>query len=512
MEIYTTSDQSGFFNCLAAAFRVANKWHQLEASLDSEVNTLQNRLPYAPELYPLVESKRYFTFAAKQYFEAAEQVGLELLDRYCREAGCRETDLAGQLKFLRSQMVAGGYYVAGSTRSVSVQTVTCVRRSRVGITEWNDQGLPTFLYSETLSVIVDDSGVIVTGEAAVERHEAAWPRGSDVSLRLAPLESLLSNGDFTTVVNDRPDGWIIGSGTWGTDLGLTAVEQQQLTISGATGGGFALVWTDQDNKRWSTGLIAYPTSAAAIQTALRAIPGLEQVVVEGTNPYTITLYGVINNPGPLEYVNNLIGTNPQISITTIQNGDGAAWRGPTLWFSSTATPEINQPVHLERERVYAVGLVARRTLSASGTLRLALKRGVGGSFCLAPDGNLCTADIAVSSLPTTNYQPIVRFFRLAASEPRQVVLCVTLLNGTAAERVYVDDIVLAPAVPIFTGGPYLAVFDGPFAGVDEYRITCQDNRGGAWQAAFDRYFRAAERGAPLPTSGSILIPDSLLTG
>jgi hypothetical protein len=98
-------------------------------------------------------------------------------------------------------------------------------------------------------------------------------------------------------------------------------EVQQLTITGATAGNFALAQDGNPTPAIPEGCTATQLQAALVQSA--GI-GPNNVTVTGTNPYTITY---VNGKGGMDmtqltvYSDNLVPPSATIQIQTITNGD-----------------------------------------------------------------------------------------------------------------------------------------------------------------------------------------------
>jgi len=84
----------------------------------------------------------------------------------------------------------------------------------------------------------------------------------------------------------------------------------------------------------------------------------------------------------------------------------------------------------------------------------------------------------------------------------------------AGTDVYIDEIAIVKGTQLYKGGPYVAVFSGVTAAVneDEWTLTATNDRAGEFQEWFNRIFDMAGKGLLLPSSGSgSLIPDTLIS-
>lgn len=120
--------------------------------------------------------------------------------------------------------------------------------------------------------------------------------------------------------------------------------------------------------------------------------------------------------------------------------------------------------------------------------------------------------VALTTLGTT-FVPKSVFFRtprvLPASVRLQFRLSTALSTGTS---VFIDRVALARPVQVYAGGPYVAGFSGatPVISGDGWTLTTTNDRAGAIQTYFDRFFSMRTVGQVLPSSGSPTIPDSLI--
>lgn len=93
-------------------------------------------------------------------------------------------------------------------------------------------------------------------------------------------------------------------------------EVQTVTITGApTGGTFTLTLDGQ-----TTAAIAYNATAAAVKTALEALPNVDQVTVTGTGPYVVTFAGGANVPQMTATASLTGGSSPAVAVATTTGG------------------------------------------------------------------------------------------------------------------------------------------------------------------------------------------------
>jgi hypothetical protein len=101
--------------------------------------------------------------------------------------------------------------------------------------------------------------------------------------------------------------------------------KQTITFNDAVGGTFKVKFKTAQSPN-----LAYPTSAAALQTALRALStiGSPNVNVTGTNPYTVEFVGTLAGKSQPDITVDgalLTGTAPSVQVDPIQVGAGGEW-------------------------------------------------------------------------------------------------------------------------------------------------------------------------------------------
>ncbi|MBC7350890.1 MAG: hypothetical protein H5U08_00885 [Thermogutta sp.] len=523
MDLYTPSADSGFFNLLGKLFGLGRA---VDAARTGSVLTKRNALEAALDLFPEAQN----ALSAHSTWDSAGSnlegqltgVAVALLRRYISEKGLVFRTINDALETLRRDLVAGGYYFASSTKSLTVTPATGNTGDvLVAVSDRNTYGEPVWIYPESIVLRSDGSAINVSAEAPVSRGDASWPGGSGAYFRL-PVntfqQSLLRNAGFEVASANIPDGWTIHTGTPGTTVLVTEPEEQQITISGnPTGGYFVLTWTDPLGRIFQTEPIGYAPTASEIQSALQGIRGLEAVTVTGTNPFTVTFEKTPGDINQLGAINKLTGgTSPQVTITTTRPGDVLSYRGRALKLVGNGSEQttLYQMVRLQPGRVYFLLGRARRTATASGEIRLELRRAVNDTPLSDSAGNLNRITVSVSSLPSNQHTGITGSFRLPADfEGGTVALVITastpIPNGQA---VGLDELVLVEGSRLYPGGPYIAVATGwkPFSG-DSWTITASNNLAGKWELTLERFLQWRSRiDRSPPGSGTTQIPDSLL--
>lgn len=452
------------------------------------------------------------------------------------DAAQPDSSLENALEYLIAQMETDGDYVDGNTVAISL----AAGGSNVGdvaicyTTARGDGKTSENILTETIAATVTAAASAVTPTVQFIGDEEAddilgqdWPAGSGCKLSVTatnPANSLLSNGDFEDeTIDDTPDNWQVVVGTPGTTLKVTAPEQQTVEISGTpTAGSYLLEYTNAEGVTRATVSLAYNAAGSAVQSALRAIPGLEQVAVStsGTSPdytHTITFTGVGGDPDELTSVDNLTGGTPSIAHATTVAGNAGSFRGLALEFDSdgaeataiyhllTVTADTVHFCHLRMIRVGA---------AAVGEMRVEIVDEIGGSVVDDGAGNANSLTIDVTALGTADHESKWFAFRVPKTVNQPVYLRIrisTAISNTAS--VFVDEVAIAAGRLLYTGGPYVAAFSGKVAAVagDLWVLTVTNNRAGGIQEWYERCFDMTGKGLLLPVTGSTLIPNTVIS-
>lgn len=363
----------------------------------------------------------------------------------------------------------------------------------------------------------------------------SWPAGSGISVSLSPIspadQSLLLNGDFEDEddVANAPDDWTVVVGTIGTTLKMTDVEVQTIAITGTpTTGHMLLHWTHPNGNAFTSVPIFVGASAAAVQTAIRAFDGLENVTVtrSGTAPnytYTITFVGMGGNVAQFTATNRF--DTGSITPGTSSGGTGQVFQGgKALEIDSNGSEltQIRQRVTgLKALTAYAVSLWGRTdTAPAAGVVTIDLVDGAGSVIAdAAGTNNAFTFNAAdVSDSAWEHLDSLVSgdpVFRLPAVVPDVVYFRIrvsTAISNTSS--LYLDAVQIKEMTALYPGGPLAAAFAGStrLRTTDTFTITTTNNYAGEFQKWFQRNFDMASLGLLLPsdTGGSETIADSLI--
>lgn len=362
------------------------------------------------------------------------------------------------------------------------------------------------------------------GEQAVaDKLSEQWPAGSGVNQSSTAVDAgggnnLLSNGGFETEddVDNFPDSWILQTGQIGTTIALTDPEVQTVVISGTpTSGSYRLIYTNADSEVVYTDYLAYNASESAVQSALRAIPGLGNVDVAqtGTTPNftnTITFNGT--DGGNLTELTSWENFDTgSIAHNTTTQGDANVYKGSRaleITGNGSETTEIWQEVSLEPLTQYAVNLFAKTDGTVpAGECKVELYD--GSAVINDEQGTANALTIDVTSL-TSSYAAQNAAFRTPRVMPAKVYLRIRLSTAISnTEKFYIDHIALAAMTELYQGGPNVLLFSGatPWKAGDTanrgdfFTVAVANDYGGDFQTWGDRNFDMREKGLLFPSAG-----------
>lgn len=368
----------------------------------------------------------------------------------------------------------------------------------------------------------------LVGDASVDDKLAYnWPGGSGVSGQTLTATyasgGLLGADGGMDVYGDAanvPDGWILSVGTPGTTIKATTVEVQTIAISGTPSSGtYCISYTNLSSKVQVTDKLAYNATASEVQTALRALVGLEDVTVTatGTSPdftHTITFLGAGGNQSQFTIVNNTTGGTITPGTTTA--GTAHVLRGSrALEFDSNGSQltEIWYPLAGQltpKQQLAFCAWMKTDSVPAAGVLTVDL---YDGSAVIADDfGTSNSFTVAATGL-TTSFVAKTGVFRLPTNLPPVVYLRIRISTAVSnTSSVFIDEVSLKEMTEIYPGGPSAAAFCGgtPFVAGDYFTLAATNNRAGLLGEWMDRNFDLAGRGLVLPndTGGTETVPDS----
>jgi hypothetical protein len=481
--------------------------------------------------------------AGAGYFSALQTCGSQLIvNMVNNDTPLSPSNLTNALTELIAQMVADSQSVKSCIVGASVS---------IGAGNYGDGVLLfstldgegrrlEYLPEETLTATVQAAGnavgVRIVGDPSVNANSQAWPAGSGANSTVTTVDAattarnFVTNGGFetSTVLANAPDSWIISVGTPGTQIFMPAPEVQQVAVGGS-GGAFLLRFTDKTGTTQSTVPIPAGSSAATVQSALRALNNLSLVTVTsiGTVPYltyTITFIGYGGALTLLAGTNELTGSSSLI-ITRVSAGTGQVFSGGgSLWLLSDGVtePAINSAITgLSPLTPYAVSIWASVDfVPLSGVVTVELINGINGSVIENAQGNPNSFTFSATALTGTwahvsTVASTKCVFQTPANVPSVVYLRIRVSTAIdSGKSLFLDQVALSPMNQVSAGGLFLAGFKGskPFAAGDGFTVTTTNDLGGKVQTYCNRFFAMASLGLILPsvTTGGQTIPESVI--
>ncbi len=440
------------------------------------------------------------------------------------------TSVVEALEYLIDAMISDGYYVTPSVVSVTpaADAGNVANDLVVKATIIDGKGRDSEnAYAEVIRLEATarskTSPLSVLGErAAPSAQSEAWPAGSAISSTLTPLtiaDSLLTNSGFDDfTVADMPDDWAATAGVPGTAFRATLYTVQTVIMSGTpTAGTYHLKYTDNvTGLVYVTTPLAYDANSATVQAALRLLPGLSAITIveSGSGPnytHTVTLTEVPGQVAALTSINNTVSGSIAHAVTVVGDTGAITDRG-LLIPDSDVQVTLYQNVTLTNETVYAFGfwMYASGAGTVNGTVSLV--DGIGGTILQDDEGVNQTLSWSSSAANWTHYDG---FFRVAKTVTSPVYL---RFDSPGAEIealvLVVDDLILAPAQRLYTGGPYVAAYPGRLVNAIEnkWTLTVANDYAGLWQKDFDREFDMKGNDLLLPSvTTTTLINNNLIS-
>jgi len=382
MNLYDAVNEDGLFNvqgpllsAIDAAFLASGT--TIQAKIDTALETASNLGGSGVEYEELIARLIPYTSG---YRSGSNSFGANLATTargllpvfYEQDKGASPLTTTAALEELIDQMTTGGYYVdANTVTGTAAESASNLGDVKVGVSVLDGKGYTIQgILAETITVEAASDGtsnLTTTGtRPAYGTLTDNWPGGSALagSLRVSsPGQGLLGQTEWTdNDVPNTPDGWILQTGVAGTDVFVTNVAIQHVIISGTpTGGSYTLQWRDSNDIPRSTVPIAYNATSGTVQTALRAIPGLEQVTVAttGSTPnytHAVTMTGTPGGSDLLFTTDNLTGGSARIDVVTDRYGDDNTFSGRALRLDSDGSTKIDmyRPITVTHDTVYAV--------------------------------------------------------------------------------------------------------------------------------------------------------------
>lgn len=456
-----------------------------------------------------------------------------------------DNTLKTALQYIITQMLGAGASVNKSTVTVSVaagggNTGNGVLLKSI---KRGDGLIQESMLAESIAGTFSGSGLTASLQLQGQQAPSGalgqdWPSGSGVARGISSVDanasSILTNGGMEnfTIAANVPDNWIPAVATPGTTLLATIVEQQQIVIAGTpTGGTFPLSWVNPAGKTQTTVQIPYNAAASTIQSALRALTGLQNVTVvntAGSPPNQTLLVTFTGQGGALNLMTSstafLTGGAPTITITHATVGTAQVFAGgQAVQYKSNGAEltELRQLLpqsQLTPKTAYAISLWACvDAVAAAGVITVDLFD--GSAVINDAQGSPNSITFNATAL-TTAFQHLSALqaaecvFRLPAVVPPVVYLRIRISTAvTNTKSMFVDQVGLTPMTEIYSGGPLLALFSGntAWAAADTFTVTTTNDRAGVLREWCERNFGMAALGLIFPTSATPTIPDSVVS-
>ncbi len=147
-------------------------------------------------------------------------------------------------------------------------------------------------------------------------------------------------------------------------------------------------------------------------------------------------------------------------------------------------------------------------------IRVEIVDGISGTITNDKEGNVNQKKITVASISATSHDSQSFFFRMTRQHRMPVYLRIRAATPIAdGTSVYIDEMAVVAATELYDGGPFVAIFAGATPAVieDAWTLTVTNSRAGQLQEWYDRAFDMRSKGFLLPTSGTTLIPDSVIS-
>lgn len=465
-----------------------------------------------------------------------ENVLMQMVDD---DANLSSVTITLALTELIEQMIAESESVDASAVAVTPSAITGNGNGVLVASAKRPDGLAAqHSYAETVTITCTSATApatatfTATSPAAVQNKMSSdWPGGSGIGKSItatSAASSLLGNGDFDDE-DDRantPDEWVLSVGTIGTTIKMTDYEVQAIAITGGPDTGtWTISWQNGSSKTQTTAPLAYNATQAAVQAALRALEGLEEVTVEstGTTPnltHSITFTGVAGNLNQVTVTNN---TNGTITPSTTSAGSANAYKGKAVEFDSDGAEltTLNRLVSLEPMSQYAFNcFMLTDSAPAAGVLTVDLVDGIGGSVIADQAGTNNSFTIDATAL-TTSWVAKNGVFRTPKVLPPIVYLRIRISTAVSnTSSVFIDHAALVKMTSLYSGGPEVAIFSGSSdftvgsgqTAADYFTLAVTNDRAGEFQEWFERCFDMAAKGLILPSDagGSETIDDALI--
>jgi len=536
IEVYDAVNADGMFNVLGKAFQVIVALNLSRGTtIPTEVDDASDSWKLDTDSPGSVGKTSAAITTSMEQWQASGDVVASAVQAFARDyvvalvnqdADLDDPTLANCLKELVRQMSSGAYYVTGNTTSITVTpSVTTTDAYVVASLTRGDGQSQKQPIPEVITLTGDGVGstLAMSSEKSVPSLRWNWPQGSGVSspLRLGTsTSSLLTNSGFEELASGFPSGWVPYTGAVSTVWAVTAVEVQTITISGSPASGFYFIGvTGPDGVSRLTDRLSYNATSGAVQTALRALPGLSKVTVDttGTTPnytHTVTFEGCASDLSLMTSVNRL--NTGSIAHAQVTAGSTLAYtgRGITLLGDGATNAELlaTLPV-LKTDTVYALTWRQKVAAAATGQVRFAVVASPGGAVVNDSQGTANSVTVDVSTL-TTSWAVGTLWIRIPASASQPLTLAIKATTPVQNAKTFcLDELVLQEAAATYKGGPFLAAGHGntPPLVTETWTITVANDRAGVLLEYLDRTLGLRDADIVVPTAGTTLIPNSVIS-
>lgn len=211
--------------------------------------------------------------------------------------------------------------------------------------------------------------------------------------------------------------------------------------------------------------------------------------------------------------------SPATPGTTLKQSTGTKFSGASsVEFDGNAselTAITQNLTGLTAKQPYLLSFAGKVDVApAAGVLTVDLYNGASVINDEAGTANSFTVDLTTLG---TSFVFKTGVFRLPDPLPATVTLRLrlsTALSNTSS--LFLDHLTFSPMTELYTHGPWAAAISGsaPFSGDDTFSVAITNTIGssnGRWQRFFERHFDMRGKRLLLPTSGSNLVNDNLLS-
>jgi hypothetical protein len=190
---------------------------------------------------------------------------------------------------------------------------------------------------------------------------------------------------------------------------------------------------------------------------------------------------------------------------------------PLSSVTQTFNTGAGTPYSLLPDTAYGFVIWAKKEtgLSGNGTVAISLINASTNAVLTDDLGNALTLTYTCASL-STSYAAKSTVFRTPRALPAAGVklrISLTIAIADSGLSVWHDYASMTPLTQLYTGGPLLALFSGsePWAQGDTIDVSVANNYAGDWLMMLQRMCNMRQLGLYVPTTGSNLVNDSLIS-